>query len=90
MKVNNRSKKSPSGDWHSADIKAALEKAGWTLRQLSIAHGYHPCTLAAVLRRRWPKGERLIADAIGIPPSDVWPSRYAECVPKNISDRHVA
>jgi len=90
MKANAPPKKVPNGDWHPADIKAALEKAGWTFRQLSIAHGYHPCTLVSVLRRHWPKAERLVADAIGQRASDVWPSRYTECETKNICDRHVA
>ncbi|MCD5733091.1 helix-turn-helix domain-containing protein, partial [Klebsiella pneumoniae] len=26
--------------------------------------------------RRWPKGERLIAEALGIAPEQIWPSRY--------------
>ncbi|WP_233358209.1 helix-turn-helix domain-containing protein [Vibrio cholerae] len=24
----------------------------------------------------WPKGERIIAEAIGMTPQEVWPSRY--------------
>lgn len=71
-------KKPPHGDWHPADIKAALEKAGWSLRRLSLHHGYKsPTTLKEALRKPWPKAERLIADAIGVDPSIIWPSRYA-------------
>ncbi|ROD80150.1 hypothetical protein C4Z03_027390 [Klebsiella pneumoniae subsp. pneumoniae] len=30
------------------------------------------------LDRRYPKGERIIASAIGVEPSEIWPSRYGE------------
>lgn len=72
-------------DWHKADIKAALEKAGWTLRKLSLHHGYADAsTLKQALMRRWPKAERLIAEAIGRDPAEIWPSRYAgKCTPKH-------
>ncbi|WP_139385313.1 helix-turn-helix domain-containing protein, partial [Salmonella enterica] len=26
--------------------------------------------------RHWPKGERLIAEALDVAPEDIWPSRY--------------
>ena len=70
-----RSKKRPA-DWHKADIKAALEKAGWSLRQLSLHHGYAPSLLAHALRRPYPRAERIIAEAIGTRPETIWPSRY--------------
>ena len=70
-----RSKKRPA-DWHKADIKAALEKAGWTLRKLSVYHGYSPGLLKEALRRPYPNAERLIAKAIGARPEAIWPSRY--------------
>jgi len=64
-------------DWHRADIVAALRKAGWSLRRLSVHHGYaSPTTLTHALDRPWPKGERLIAEAIGVSPAEIWPSRY--------------
>jgi|GEM_PF-452703 len=63
-------------DWHPADIKAALEKAGWTLRQLSIANGYAPDALKNVLRTPWPGAEAIIAAAISQAPHVVWPTRY--------------
>lgn len=72
-------KKPALGDWHRADIKAAIEKAGWTLRRLSRHHGYKsPSTLTKALDGPWPKGERIIADAIGVEPEAIWPSRYSE------------
>ena len=64
-------------DWHRADIVAALRKAGWSLRRLAAHHGYAaPTTLTHALARPWPKGERLIAEAIGVDPAEIWPSRY--------------
>lgn len=66
-------------DWHRADIVCALRKAGWSLRRLSAHHGYaSPTTLTTALDRPWPKGERLIAEAIGVAPETIWPSRYLE------------
>lgn len=72
-------KKASLKDWHRADIVAALRKAGWSLRRLAIHHGYaSPTTLSVAMDRPWPKGQRLIADAIGIDPETIWPSRYEE------------
>ncbi|WP_081620130.1 helix-turn-helix transcriptional regulator [Thioalkalivibrio sp. ALMg9] len=62
-------------DWHPADIVAALRKAGWSLRRLSQHHGYAPTVLRSALARPWPKAERLIAEAIGVDPASIWPSR---------------
>lgn len=71
-------KKPALQDWHRADIKAALEKAGWTLRALAIAHGSkHGTTLRQALDHPYPKAERIIAEAIGVEPAVIWPSRYA-------------
>lgn len=65
-------------DWHPADVVAALRKAGWSLRRLGVAHGYSPCSLKNVLVMRWPKAERIVADALGVKPEEIWPSRYQE------------
>ena len=63
-------------DWHPADIIAALKKRGTSLAALSRRAGLASSTLANALARRWPKGEGLIADALGVHPADIWPSRY--------------
>jgi len=63
-------------DWHHADIIAALRKQGTTLAAVSRAAGLSSSTLANALSRPWPKGEWLIANALGIHPSIIWPSRY--------------
>lgn len=63
-------------DWHSADIIAALRKRGTTLAALSRQSGLSSSTLANALVRPWPKGERIIAEALEKHPSEIWPSRY--------------
>ncbi|MFJ3457667.1 helix-turn-helix domain-containing protein [Scandinavium goeteborgense] len=63
-------------DWHQADIIASLRKKGTSLAALSRACGLSSSTLANALTREWPKGEYLIAEAIGVHPSVIWPSRY--------------
>lgn len=65
-----------SSDWHKADIKAALDKAGWSLRQLSLYHGLHEGCMRVALARPYPKAERIIANVIGEKPESIWPSRY--------------
>lgn len=73
------SKKASSEDWHRADIVAAVRKAGWSLRKLALHHGYKcATTLKVALDRPWPKGERLIAEAIGTDAETIWPSRYED------------
>jgi Ner family transcriptional regulator len=80
MRPNTLPKKvTPLDDWHPADIVCALRKRGWSLRRLSLHHGYaNPATLKNATQRPWPKGERLIAAAIGVPAREIWPSRFAE------------
>lgn len=63
-------------DWHPADIIAALKKRGTSLAALSRQAGLASSTLANALTRHWPKGERLIAEALGVAPEQIWPSRY--------------
>lgn len=63
-------------DWHPADIIAGLRKRGTSLAALSRQAGLASSTLTNALNRRWPKGERLIAEALGVAPEQIWPSRY--------------
>ena len=63
-------------DWHPADIIAGLRKKGTSLAEVSRRAGLASSTLANALIRHWPKGERLIAEALGIAPEQIWPSRY--------------
>ncbi|ASN87173.1 transcriptional regulator [Pectobacterium versatile] len=74
-------------DWHPADIIAALRKKNTTLAAVSRAAGLSSSTLANALSRPWPKGEWLIADAMGIHPSEIWPSRYYNPETNELIDR---
>jgi Ner family transcriptional regulator len=70
-------KKASHEDWHPADIKASLAKAGWSLNQLGLSKGYRTkSALARALHGPYPKAERIIAKAIGVKPETIWPSRY--------------
>jgi len=62
--------------WHKADIIAGLRKKGTSLAALSRSAGLSSSTLANALIRPWPKGEFLIAEALGVHPSEIWPERY--------------
>lgn len=63
-------------DWHPADIVAALRKRGVSLRELARRHGRHPTVVRKALDRPLPLYQGWIADAIGVPPATIWPSRY--------------
>ncbi|MCG1033769.1 helix-turn-helix domain-containing protein [Bacillus amyloliquefaciens] len=63
-------------DWHHADIIAALKKRGTSLATVSRQAGLASSTLANAPIRRWPKGERLLAEALCVTPEQIWPSRY--------------
>lgn len=62
--------------WHPADIIAGLHKKGTSLAALSRESGLASSTLANALTRPWPKGEFLIAKALEVHPSEIWPERY--------------
>ncbi|EBS7635147.1 transcriptional regulator [Salmonella enterica] len=63
-------------DWHPADIIAGLRKKGTSLAAVSREAGLSSSTLANALTHPWPRGEKLIADALEVPPEIIWPSRY--------------
>ena len=63
-------------NWHPADIIAGLRKKGTSLAEVSRKAGLSSSTLANALSRPWPRGEKLIADALEIAPEIIWPSRY--------------
>ena len=73
-----RRKKPVVEDWHPADVLAALRKQNWSLRQLGFANGLNGRTINTALQRPYPRAERIIADALGIHPKVIWPTRYNE------------
>lgn len=68
--------KPASQDWHKYDIIVSLWKRGTSLQRLSRQNNYSRSALCMVLRRPWPKAERIIAEALDVPPEQIWPSRY--------------
>lgn len=69
-------KKPARQDWHPADVKAALEKKGWTMRQLSLAHGYSQHFCGNAFKQGGHNVQTIIADALEMKPWDIWPTRY--------------
>lgn len=70
-------KTSHQNDWHPADVVAALRKAGLSLSGLAQAYGLSSSSAFSVaLVRSYPICEQRIADALGIHPMVIWPSRY--------------
>ena len=65
-------------DWHPADIVAAVWKSGTSLQRLARLQNPPYCNtaLTLALRKPWPKAERIIAEALGKKPHQIWPSRY--------------
>ncbi|WP_312153675.1 DNA-binding transcriptional regulator SfsB [Atlantibacter hermannii] len=74
-------------DWHPADIISGLRKRGTSLAAESRKAGLSSSTLANALTRPWPKGERIIADALGVTPWVIWPSRYYDPITHEFIDR---
>ncbi|MGB0893254.1 MAG: helix-turn-helix domain-containing protein [Parashewanella sp.] len=65
-------------DWHRADIVAELKKRGLSLAQLGEENGLSRSTLKNALDKHYVKGEKIIADALGVRPENIWPSRYQQ------------
>jgi len=70
-------KKASQIDWHPAKVKMELHMRGITLSGLAQASGLtSSSTLSAALTRSYPANEKRIADALGLHPKEIWPSRY--------------
>ncbi|ATA27133.1 transcriptional regulator [Brenneria goodwinii] len=67
---------SDGSDWHRADVLSALKKRGTSLAQVSRSAGLNSRTLGNAFYRPYPKAEQLIAEALGVQPEEIWPSRY--------------
>lgn len=62
--------------WDGPRIKAELERRGSSLGRLSLAAGLCRTTVAKALRLSYPRGEEIIAKALGVEPREIWPERY--------------
>lgn len=63
-------------DMHKIDIVALVHKSGTSLAKLSIENGLASGTLKNALSKKYPRGEQIIADAVGMKPCEIWPLRY--------------
>ncbi|MFH2504007.1 helix-turn-helix domain-containing protein [Klebsiella indica] len=68
--------KDHSVDWHPETIKAEIHKLGLSFRVLSVQAGYRPDSLKSVLRTPCRPYQQIVADALGVTPETIWPSRY--------------
>lgn len=69
-------KKTASADWRWKRLQDRLDAAGWTLTRLAEHHGVSLTTLTNAKYGPYPASERRLAEAIGVHPSTIWPSRY--------------
>lgn len=77
MDKTTRLKKPAGKDWSASYTEHRLKDAGWNFAKLARHHGYASrSTFLHAVARPWPKGERLLAEAIGVAPETIWPSRY--------------
>jgi Ner family transcriptional regulator len=69
-------KKASQEDWNPNRIKYELHERGWTMTALAEQHGINRATISNVFLRSYPANEKRIADAIGVEPHVIWPSRW--------------
>jgi len=75
---------------HPADVKAALEKRGWTLANLGRELGVTRTAMTQTLHfARSQRIEQAIAAKIGLLPVDIWPDRYPKPVPPDTKNQQV-
>jgi len=82
MKIDTLKKPAPPEadvqDWSPNYIKYRLAEAGMSLSRLSRINRYAATSAAQVFHMPWPAMQKLIAEAIGVTPQTIWPSRYNE------------
>ena len=67
-----------NSDWPAARIRYELALRGISLAGLSRDNGFHDSAAGRALRVSWPEMERIIAQALGVEPKTMWPSRYTD------------
>jgi len=65
-----------SEHWDKERVKAELRRKGFTLASLARIHGKGRTYFSLVLIYPLRKGEKIIADILGVHPSEIWPARY--------------
>jgi lambda repressor-like predicted transcriptional regulator len=69
-------KKTAHADWSWKYLLHRLDEAGWNLTRLAAHHGIRIGGLNDTKRKSYPANERRLAEAIGVHPKAIWPSRY--------------
>jgi len=69
--------------WEKEYIKYRIRQQFGTLRALAKQAGVIPEYLSVTLNKPQPKGEGIIARALGVSPAEIWPERYTEAVMRN-------
>lgn len=66
-------------DWHPEDIKYGLRKRFGTLAKFAEDAGLSPSQVSSAIYGRTSAAvEAAIADALGVAPSEIWPSRFKD------------
>lgn len=63
-------------DWLWDEVLAALHSEGLTLHALAKKHEVHVQAICCAQHKPSAKSEARIAEALGILPQQIWPSRY--------------
>ena len=63
-------------DWTPSKLRFELEERGLTYRYLSLQAGLREDSLKSVARTPCKSYERIIANALGMKPEDIWPTRW--------------
>lgn len=86
--MKHKSKNNP-GDWTRSQVIAALHDNNISLVSLAKAHGLRgSSSMSIALTRNYPVGEKRIADALNLHPTQIWPSRYnADGTHKSFNER---
>jgi Ner family transcriptional regulator len=65
-----------NADMTADEVREALYQAGWPLYKLGALHGVNRSSLQVALYSPAPRSEARIAEALGVTPQEIWPSRY--------------
>lgn len=65
-----------NADWPATKVRAEIIVRGLTLRGISRKAKLNDAAASVALRRPFPRVEKAVADALGMEPFQIWPSRY--------------
>lgn len=66
------------GGWHPEIIKTAIRLRSMTLTKLALDNNLPEGSCRVALIRPHTEADRVIAEFLGVPLSELWPSRYDE------------